>query len=74
MNNKPAEWISGGNAADILGVGRTTVYRSLHDPDERKRQWGEEGEGWRYKPLTRRRIFQVSRTRAEQLASGDHTP
>jgi hypothetical protein len=68
--NDVTEWITGAEAAEILGVGRTTVYRSLNDPAERERQWGTEGEGWRYKPLTRRRIFQVSRERARQLASG----
>jgi hypothetical protein len=63
------DWIGGQEAAEIIGVGRTTVYRSLLDPDERERQWGREGEGWRYKPLTRRKTFQVSRQRAEQLAA-----
>jgi excisionase family DNA binding protein len=63
-----SEWIGGGEAAEILGVGRTTVYRSLRDVELREQQWGREGEGWRYKPLTRRRIFQVRRSRAEKIA------
>lgn len=65
-----SEWISGDEAATILGVSRSTVYRSLTDEDERARQWGTENVGWRYKPLSRRLIFQVSRTRTEQIAAG----
>ncbi len=66
-----SDWISGETAAEILGVSRSTVYRSLTDEAARAQQWGTEGEGWRYKPLSLRRIFQVSRRRAEQLARGN---
>ena len=62
------DWISGEEAAEVIGVSRSTVYRSLKDETERAQQWGAEGEGWRYKPLSRRRIFQVSRARAQQIA------
>jgi hypothetical protein len=65
---KVSDWISGEEAATLIGVSRSSVYRSLRDPDERAERWGNEGEGWRYKPLTRRRIFQVSRRRAQELA------
>lgn len=67
-----SDWISGAAAADILGVSPSTVYRSLADPAERTQQWGDEGKGWRYKPLSRRKIFQVSHARALTMAqSGD---
>lgn len=62
------DWISGIDAAAILGVSKATVYRSLADEVRRIQEWGAEGVGWRRKPLSRRGIFQVSRQRAEQLA------
>lgn len=76
MTEKPtADWISGQDAADIIGVSRSTVYRTLADPNERATVWGAENVGWRYKPLTRRlqkrQILQVSRTRAEAIARGE---
>lgn len=64
------DWISGAEAAGILGVSPRTVLRSLENPDRRQEKWGDQGVGWRYKPLTVRPIFQVSRERAEQLAAG----
>ncbi len=63
-----SDWISGTEAAEIIGVSASTVYRSLRDPDERAKQWGKEGEGWRHKPLSRRKIFQVNRARAVEIA------
>lgn len=68
------EWISGPEAAEVLGLHRNTVYLSLRDPELRARTWGAEGVGWRYKPLSSRRIFEVSRKRAEQLAAGTPNP
>jgi len=62
------EWISVTEATEIIGVGRSTVYRSLKDPAERAEVWGAEGVGWRIKPLSRRGIFQVDRSRAEHVA------
>lgn len=62
------EWISGQDAATILGVSKSTVYRTLTDPESRAETWGAEGVGWRRKPLSRRGIFQVSRQRAEEIA------
>jgi hypothetical protein len=64
------DWISGAEAAEILGVSPSTVYRSLADPGQRAEQWGTEGDGWRHKPLSRRRVYQVSRQRAEAIAAG----
>lgn len=63
-----SEWISGPEAAELLGVSRATVLRSLQDPDQRAKEWGVEGEGWRLKPLSRRRIFQVNRSVVERKA------
>lgn len=68
------DWISGQDAAVILGISRTAVWRTLVDEAARAETWGAEGVGWRRKPLSRRGIFQVSRARAEELAAGpdDH--
>lgn len=61
------EWISPDDAAKILGVSRSTVYRSLQDPDRANRWWGDGN--WRRKPLTDRREHQVRRTRVLELAA-----
>jgi len=55
------EWLTGPQAARLLDVSRSTMLRTLKDPDARRREWGEEGEGWRYKPLSTRGVIQVSR-------------
>lgn len=60
------EWISGLEAATRLGVSKSTVYRSLADPDQRAAQWGKENEGWRRKPLSTRGIFEVNAAVVEQ--------
>ncbi len=67
-----SDWIGTGDAAAIVGVSESTVYRSLRDDnaEQRAEWWGKENEGWRRKPLSRRGIFQVSRKRAEELAAG----
>lgn len=57
-----AEWLSLEEAADILEVSKSTVYRSLTDEGRRAAEWGAEGEGWRHKPLARRKEFQVRRS------------
>jgi len=69
-----SDWISGAEAAEILGVHRNTVYASLKDPELRAQQWGQRDIGWRFKPLSRRNIFQVARARAEELARGPVSP
>lgn len=61
------DWISVTAAAGILGVDRSTVYRSLVDDEWRTEWWGDEG--WRLKPLSRRKIYQVSEARAKALAT-----
>lgn len=66
---EPVEWISVEEAAEIIGVSRATAYRSVQDPERRARQWGEEGQGWRERPLGGwKRSYQVNRKRAEELA------
>lgn len=64
-----SDWISSTEAAKLIGVSRTTLYRTLADADERAKVWGAENEGWRRKPLVRNRvIYQVSAARAKQIA------
>jgi excisionase family DNA binding protein len=60
-------WIGVSEAAEMLGVSKTTVRRSLRDEVERAEKWGEENVGWRHKPLTAR-TYQLSRERVERLA------
>lgn len=71
MTGDSGEWITTGKAATILGVHRQTVLRSLNDEVRRRAEWGAEGDGWRYQPLTR--IFQVRREVAERMARGADT-
>jgi hypothetical protein len=56
------EWMSVTEAAELLEVDRRTIQRSLADEDRRTREWGAEGEGWRYKPLAERTIYQLRRS------------
>lgn len=56
-------WLSTEEAAAWLDVSQSSVYRSLRDPGRRAAEWGEEGVGWRYMPLSTRKIFQVSARR-----------
>ncbi|XTZ18210.1 hypothetical protein ACQSSU_12950 [Micromonospora echinospora] len=55
-------------AAEALEVSTRTVQRSLADEEQRAEEWGAEGEGWRYKPLSRRGIYQLRRTRVMRMA------
>lgn len=68
-----AEWISTAEAAAILEVHRQTVLRSLNDEQRRQEEWGDEGTGWRFKPLSGRKIFQVRRDVAQAKAEGTTT-
>lgn len=65
-----SEWISSGDAAELLGISRASVLRSLQDETKRAAEWGAEGEGWRYKPLVGRKIYQVRRATVERKARG----
>jgi hypothetical protein len=58
--------MSTAEAADLLGVSDRSVQRSLQDPDQRSIEWGDEGVGWRVKPLLRRKVYQVSRRAVER--------
>jgi predicted DNA-binding transcriptional regulator AlpA len=64
------QWISTREAAALLGVAESTVYRWLADESVRKEVWGAEGVGWRYRPVLRRRIYQVSLRRVNKIAAG----
>jgi hypothetical protein len=57
-----AEWMSVAEAAEVLEVTTRTVQRSLATDDRRTREWGAENEGWRYKPLAERTIYQLRRS------------
>jgi hypothetical protein len=66
MGDEP-EWISPEEASKIFGgnPSRSTVYRSLQDPDRANRWWGPGN--WRVRPLTERR--EVRRARVVELAA-----
>ena len=68
------DWIGGAEAAAIMDVHRNTVYASLEDEHRRAEWWDPEGEGWRRKPLSSRKIYEVSRGRAEDIAAGRWPP
>ncbi|MBM0275076.1 hypothetical protein [Micromonospora tarensis] len=55
-------WISPAEAAELLEISARTVQRSLQDEDQRLREWGAEGTGWRYKPLSTRGAYQLRRS------------
>lgn len=61
------EWISPDEAARIIGVSRSTVYRSLQ-PERADVEWGPGN--WRKKPLSQRGDLQVLRSRAHEIAKG----
>ena len=62
------EWMSVAEAAEILEVSTRHVQRSLKDEGRRAREWGKEGEGWRYMPLSERGIYQLRRSTVLRLA------
>lgn len=55
-------WVSPAEAAALLEVSPRTVQRSLQDEEQRAREWGAEGSGWRYKPLSTRGAYQLRRS------------
>ncbi|MGC4769180.1 hypothetical protein ACLQ25_09395 [Micromonospora sp. DT44] len=57
-----SDWMSVRETADALEVSDRTVQRSLADDEQRAEEWGDEGDGWRYKPLSRRGIYQLRRS------------
>ncbi|MDR7278961.1 hypothetical protein J2S41_005739 [Catenuloplanes atrovinosus] len=62
------EWISVAEAARLLEITPRTIQRSLADEERRLREWGEEGAGWRFKPVTERPIYQLRRSVVERKA------
>lgn len=62
-------WVSPAEAAELLEVSPRTVQRSLQDEEQRAREWGAEGTGWRYKPLSTRGQYQLRRTTVLAKAS-----
>ncbi|GAB3856485.1 hypothetical protein GCM10029963_52940 [Micromonospora andamanensis] len=44
------------------------MQRSLANPDQRAREWGTEGSGWRHKPLSTRGVYQLRRSVVLQKA------
>jgi hypothetical protein len=62
------EWVGLAEAAAILEVPLRTMQRSLSEDDRRASEWGDEGEGWRLKPLSKRRIYQLRRSKVLQKA------
>lgn len=68
--DRPVDWISGAQAAEILGVSPSTVLRALQRAAEGEATpWGQQGVGWRHKPLSTRGAFQVARSVAERIAA-----
>lgn len=59
------EWISTREAATLLGVSESTVYRSLIDAAVANEQWGRGN--WKTQPLAKRRIFRIKRSRVEEI-------
>lgn len=57
-----ADWMSVAEAAQVLEVTARTVQRSLADDERREREWGNENDGWRRKPLAERTIYQLRRS------------
>jgi len=81
VSQEASEWISHRQAAKILGVSESLVYRSLATPERADRWWGPGN--WRIKPLSERGDRQVRASRAHELAtssqplqgaSADQTP
>jgi hypothetical protein len=62
------EWISTREAALTLRVSERTLQNSLKDPEWRAREWGQEGEGWRYRPVVRRKTYELRRSLVERKA------
>ena len=63
-----SEWMSTREAARTLEVSERTVLRSLATREEADHWWGVDG--WREKPLSRRRILQVRRSVVEAMGTG----
>lgn len=67
MSTSTPEWVGVRQAAKILGVSDSLVYRSLLDAEKADRWWGPGN--WRVKPLSERGDLQVRESRAQELAA-----
>ncbi len=65
--------MSPAEAAELLEVSLRTVQRSLQNEDQRVTEWGQEGQGWRYKPLSTRGAYQLRRSWVEKKAGPPET-
>jgi hypothetical protein len=63
-----ADWMSVTEAAEVLEVAARTIQRSLAEEERRTKEWGAEGQGWRFKPLAERTIYQLRRSVVFQKA------
>lgn len=61
-----AEWLSTKETADALEVSESTVFRSFATPETADRRWGSGG--WREKPLSERKIYQVRESVVLEMA------
>lgn len=61
------DWLSPREAAEMLEVSVRLVQQSLSDETQRARWWGQQGDGWRFVPLSRRTRYQVRRRAVEHL-------
>lgn len=62
-----AEWLSTKETADALEVSESTVFRSFANAETADRRWGSDG--WREKPLSERRIYQIRESVVREMAS-----
>lgn len=60
------EWLSTKEVADALEVSESTVFRSFASPAIADARWGPSG--WREKPLSARKIYQVRESVVRSLA------
>lgn len=61
-----AEWLSTKETAALLEVSESTILRSFVTPEAANEMWGGR-DNWRRKPVVRRTIWQVRRTRVEKM-------
>lgn len=60
------EWLSTKEVADALEVSESTVFRSFASPAIADARWGPDG--WREKPLSVRKVYQVRESVVRRLA------
>jgi predicted DNA-binding transcriptional regulator AlpA len=70
--NVKSEWIGTKEAAEIIGVSESTIYRSFAEGAEPPPDQVYGRGNWRQKPLMRRRIMQIRRSRAIEMSIEAH--